>query len=128
MQTEALPSKPREAALTYLSWLESLSSVGVEASRAGLRLEVVLPDSCSEDEKALVIKILENVPFDISELARVLQPGPDSPGTICLDLTGRFQRPSVFFSAALADLIKSPELKKQLWMHLRTFAESRKDF
>jgi hypothetical protein len=126
MQTEVLPSKPREAALAYLSWLESLSHVGFEPTRLGLRLEVILPDSCSEDEKSLVIKILESVPFEISELARVSQPGSDSLETTCLDLTGRFQHPPVFFSAALADLIKSPELKKQLWTDLRRFSESRK--
>ena len=122
MQAEVRSAQSRDAALAYLSWLESLSDVGVELSSGSSRLDLILPEKLSDEEKALVVKILESLPFAISELVRVARPG----ASVCLDFTGQFQGPSVLFSGVLTDLMKSPELKKQLWLNLRTFAEDQK--
>ncbi len=103
-------------AADYLTW---------EDSKASLRMplpimEVVLPSSLSDEEKALVEKILQSLPFEVAGFERVQKPRVH----FCIDFTGQFQ--DVVACAAVSELVKDPEKKKALWQKLLEGSPSRR--
>jgi len=98
----------------YLEW---------ENSKASLRLplpilEVVLPENLVGDEKSLIEKILQSLPFEVSGFEKVTCPKTH----FCIDFTG--EHSMAMASMAIKDLLQDAEKKKLLWQKLLSFGAS----
>jgi hypothetical protein len=111
---------PQVEALEFLRWVAASSNAGLPET-ADPALEVILPQNWSSEQRELIEKIIEKLPFRVGELRRVSVASQ----FLCLDFSGQSLEASILYSKPIAEIAHSPEEKKKLWLRLQDFAQGK---